>query len=230
MAWDTHITWRIRSLACSRTQLPLILSWITTTTTMPPIHKVLIANRGEIAVRIMHTCRSMGLRTVAVFSDADATALHVASADEAVHIGASPASESYLRIDAIIEAAKRTQADAIHPGYGFLSENAEFSQRCRDEGIVFIGPAPDTIAAMGSKVRRDTRAALSRNDPMTHRSIDRRSASQDPCQAIAARARGGSHPRDSGLQRRRPIDRDLDDQGARGRLPGLVEGIGRWRW
>ena len=116
------------------------------------IKKVLVANRGEIAVRIIRSCREMGIPTVAVFSDADRTAMHVMYADEAYHIGPSPSVESYLNMDNIIAAAKQSGADAIHPGYGFLSENAGFSQRCRDEGICFIGPGPFAIAKMGDKI------------------------------------------------------------------------------
>jgi acetyl-CoA carboxylase, biotin carboxylase subunit len=116
------------------------------------IKKVLVANRGEIAVRIIRSCREMGIPTVAVYSDADRRAMHVMYADEAYHIGPSPSTESYLNIDNIIAAAKESQADAIHPGYGFLSENAAFSQRCRDEGIRFIGPAPFAISKMGDKI------------------------------------------------------------------------------
>lgn len=115
------------------------------------IKKILIANRGEIAVRIMQTCRTLGISTVAVFSDADRDSLHTAEADEAIHIGSSPASESYLDIEKIIAAAKRTSADAIHPGYGFLSENAEFAKRCEAEKIIFIGPSSEAIEKMGSK-------------------------------------------------------------------------------
>ena len=114
-------------------------------------NKLLIANRGEIACRIARTARSMGLRTVAVFSDADRDAMHVALADEAVLIGPAPAKDSYLRIDAIIDAARETHAEAIHPGYGFLSENADFAQACADAGLVFVGPAAQTIRLMGSK-------------------------------------------------------------------------------
>ncbi len=113
--------------------------------------KILIANRGEIACRVIRTARNLGYRTVCVFSDADRGAPHVALADEAVHIGASPAAESYLRIDAILEAARKTGADAVHPGYGFLSENAGFAQACVDAGLVFIGPPASAIEAMGDK-------------------------------------------------------------------------------
>ena len=116
------------------------------------IQKVLIANRGEIAVRVMRSCREMGIRTVAVFSEADRTARHVLYADEACLIGPAASRESYLNIDKIIMAAKRHGADAIHPGYGFLSENSEFARRCREEGIIFIGPDPETMDAMGDKI------------------------------------------------------------------------------
>ena len=113
--------------------------------------KLLIANRGEIACRVARTARRLGVRTVAVYSDADANSAHVAACDEAVHIGASRPQESYLRGDVILEAARRTGAAAIHPGYGFLSENAEFAESCARAGIVFVGPSPAAIAAMGSK-------------------------------------------------------------------------------
>ena len=115
------------------------------------IHKLLIANRGEIACRIIRTARAMGIGTVAVYSDADANALHVRLADEAVHIGPSPASESYLMGEKIIAAAKQTGADAIHPGYGFLSENAGFAQTVIDAGLIWVGPKPASIEAMGLK-------------------------------------------------------------------------------
>jgi len=115
------------------------------------ITSLLIANRGEIACRIIRTARAMGIRTVAVYSDADARALHVRSADEAVHIGASPARESYLVGDKIIAAAKASGAEAIHPGYGFLSENADFAQAVIDAGLIWVGPNPDSIRAMGLK-------------------------------------------------------------------------------
>jgi 3-methylcrotonyl-CoA carboxylase alpha subunit len=113
--------------------------------------KILIANRGEIACRVIRTAKAMGIRTVAVFSDADAKALHVEMADEAIHIGPPPARDSYLRIDKILGAAQRTGAQAIHPGYGFLSENADFAEACAAAGIVFVGPTPAAIRAMGSK-------------------------------------------------------------------------------
>lgn len=116
------------------------------------ITKILIANRGEIAIRIMRTCREMGISTVAVFSDADRTSQHVRYADEAWHIGKAPSSESYLNGEKIIETAKKSGATAIHPGYGFLSENASFARRCREEGILFIGPSPEVIEMMGDKI------------------------------------------------------------------------------
>ncbi len=115
------------------------------------IESLLIANRGEIACRIIRTARGLGIRTIAVYSDADANALHVRQADEAVHIGASPARESYLVADRIIAAALDTGAEAIHPGYGFLSENADFAQAVLDAGLIWVGPNPDSIRAMGLK-------------------------------------------------------------------------------
>ena len=108
------------------------------------IKKVLIANRGEIALRVMRSCREKGIRTVAVFSEADRTSHHVMYADEAYLIGPAIARESYLNIEKVIETAKRCKADAIHPGYGFLSENADFARRCKEEGIIFIGPSAET--------------------------------------------------------------------------------------
>jgi len=114
--------------------------------------KVLIANRGEIACRIIKTARRMGIATVAVYSDADRDALHVELADEAINIGPALASESYLRIDKIIAACKATGADAVHPGYGFLSEREAFATALREAGIIFVGPNPHAIAAMGDKI------------------------------------------------------------------------------
>lgn len=116
------------------------------------ISKILIANRGEIAVRIARTCREMGIKTVAVFSEVDRKALHVMMADEAYCIGPAPASESYLCVDKILDVAKKSAADAIHPGYGFLSEKSHFSAACEKAGVIFIGPTPSAIAAMGDKI------------------------------------------------------------------------------
>lgn len=116
------------------------------------IKKILIANRGEIAIRVIRACRDLDIKSVAVFSDCDTTAFHVRLADEAYHIGASPSNESYLVQDKIIEVAKKYGADAIHPGYGFLAENAEFAKRCEDEGVIFIGPNSETIALLGDKL------------------------------------------------------------------------------
>ena len=116
------------------------------------IKKVLIANRGEIAVRVIRSCREMGINTVAVFSEADRKSLHVRYADEAFCIGLPPSTESYLRIDKILEIAKKTKSDAIHPGYGFLSENPEFSRRIKESGLIFIGPSEFSIRNMGDKI------------------------------------------------------------------------------
>ena len=114
--------------------------------------KILIANRGEIAVRVIRTCKALGIKTVGVYSEADADALHVKLADEAYLIGAPRVSESYLNIEKIIEVARFSDAEAIHPGYGLLSENAEFARRCENEGLTFIGPTPEVISKMGSKI------------------------------------------------------------------------------
>src|SRR5476651_1371016 len=110
--------------------------------------KILIANRGEIACRVIRTARRMGIKTVAVYSDADANAAHVAMADEAFRIGPPPARESYLNGEAILAAARAGKAEAIHPGYGFLSENAEFAEDCAAAGVIFVGPPPSAIRAM----------------------------------------------------------------------------------
>lgn len=117
-----------------------------------PLRRVLVANRGEIACRIIQTCRRLGLHTIAVYSDADENALHVRSADEGMKIGGSPASQSYLNIDAIMGAVKASGADAVHPGYGFLSENAAFAERCEKDGVIFVGPSSSSILSMGSKI------------------------------------------------------------------------------
>ena len=116
------------------------------------IKKILVANRGEIAVRVMRSCREMEITSIAIFSEADRTAKHVLYADEAYCVGPAASKESYLNIEKIIEVAKAAHADAIHPGYGFLSENATFARRCQEEGIIFIGPNPETMEAMGDKI------------------------------------------------------------------------------
>ena len=115
------------------------------------IKKVLIANRGEIALRVMRSCREKGIRTVAVFSEADRTSHHVMYADEAYLIGPAIARESYLNIEKVIETAKRCKADAIHPGYGFLSENADFARRCKEEGIIFAPALPPRLSLISEE-------------------------------------------------------------------------------
>ncbi len=120
---------------------------------MHKIKKILIANRGEIAIRVMRTCRELGIETVTIYSEADRTSLHVRYAHEAYCVGKAPSSESYLNIEAILKIAKQCKADAIHPGYGFLSENADFARRCSEENIIFIGPSPGVIKQMGNKIQ-----------------------------------------------------------------------------
>ncbi|HND12924.1 MAG TPA: biotin carboxylase N-terminal domain-containing protein, partial [Pseudomonadota bacterium] len=126
------------------------------TTTQPnirPIRKILIANRGEIAVRVIRACRELGIRSVAVYSDADRGALHVRMADEAYHIGPPPPRESYLDMDKVADTAVKAGADAVHPGYGFLSERAEFVEACEKRGLIFIGPPAQAMRQMGEKTR-----------------------------------------------------------------------------
>src|ERR1700758_928651 len=115
--------------------------------------KILIANRGEIACRVIRTAQRMGIATVAVYSDVDAEALHVRMADEAVPIGPAPSTESYLKIEQIVDACRATGAEAVHPGYGFLSENPAFARALTKAGVTFIGPGPEAIAAMGDKIQ-----------------------------------------------------------------------------
>jgi propionyl-CoA carboxylase alpha chain len=129
---------------------------------MHKISKILVANRGEIALRIMRTAREMGIETVAIFSEADRNALHVRYADEAYCVGPPPSSESYLRVDKIVEVAKESGADAIHPGYGFLSENANFAEKVEKAGIIFIGPSANSMAVMGDKL--SAKAAVAKYD------------------------------------------------------------------
>jgi len=129
------------------------------------MQKILVANRGEIALRVMRSAREMGIKTVAVYSDADRDALHVRYADEAVHIGGAPSSQSYLSGDKIIEACRKTGAEAIHPGYGFLSENPAFARQVREAGFILIGPSPEAMEIMGNKLSAKA-AALKYNIPM----------------------------------------------------------------
>ncbi|MDL1950197.1 3-methylcrotonyl-CoA carboxylase, partial [Acidobacteria bacterium ACD] len=140
------------------------------TTPARPIRKLLVANRGEIAVRVLRACRTLGIPTVAVYSDADERSRHVGMADEAVRIGPAPARESYLDAGRILQAAEATGADAVHPGFGFLSENAGFARRVEAAGLVWVGPPAEAIEAMGLKIgsRERMRAAGVPVVPGTH--------------------------------------------------------------
>ena len=163
-----------------------------------PFDKLLIANRGEIAVRVIRGAQDLGIETVAVFSDADRTARHVRMADEAVRIGGPAPSESYLSIDAVLSAAKETGADAIHPGYGFLSENANFARACRENGTIFVGPSPEAIELMGDKIesRRTMKQAgvpiiPGAIDPLTDPDEARRTADEIGYPVVIKAAAGG---------------------------------------
>ena len=153
-----------------------------------PIHSVLIANRGEIACRVIHTVAAMGLRSIAVYSDADEHAPHVVAADVAVRIGPAPAAQSYLDIDKVVAAAVASGADAVHPGYGFLSENQDFAAALADAGIVFIGPPASAIATMGDKIT--ARAAVSQRGVPVVPGLSRPGLTDD--ELIAAAPESGS--------------------------------------
>jgi acetyl-CoA carboxylase biotin carboxylase subunit len=176
--------------------------------------KVLVANRGEIAVRVMRTLREMGIGSVAVYSDVDRTSLHVRMADEAERLGPAPSAESYLRIDRILDAAQRHGADAIHPGYGFLSENAEFAAACDAAGITFIGPSAESIRRMGSKTaaRETALAAGAQVLPGTARGVDAEGArdfgSRHGYPILLKAAAGG------GGKGMRKVDREADVEAA----------------
>ncbi len=185
---------------------------------------ILVANRGEIAVRVLRSARDAGLRTVAVYSDADLGAPHVRAADTAVRIGPAPAAESYLSIPALLEAARRTGAEAVHPGYGFLSERAAFARACADAGLVFIGPPADVIEVMGRKDRA-RRIAVEAGVPVVP-AVERPGTDgpgpMPSWRELARRGRGGLPAAGQGGGRRR---RQGHAHRARGR--GAARGPGR---
>ena len=162
--------------------------------TDPPFKRVLVANRGEIAVRIIRACHELGMEAVAVYSDADADAAHVRMADAAVRLGPAPSAESYLRIDAIIDAARATGAEAIHPGYGFLAERAAFARAAEAAGIVFVGPSSSAIEALGDKLNA-RRLAASVGVPSVPGTLEPAPVDRpDQVEQIVATARGDRVP------------------------------------
>src|SRR5680860_680160 len=151
------------------------------------IDSVLVANRGEIAVRVLRSAREMGMRTIAVYSELDRDALHTQVADEAWNIGPAPSSESYLDAHRIIRVAKETGADAIHPGYGFLAENADFAQAVIDAGLIWVGPSPETIIMMGSKIMA-RQAATKANVPVVPGTTEPLASTEDAFTAACSSA------------------------------------------
>ena len=169
------------------------------------VRRVLVANRGEIARRVFRSCKSLGLETVAVYSEADRGAAHVVEADRSVLIGPAPARESYLVVDKVLAAARETGADAIHPGYGFLSENAGFAQAVTDAGLVWIGPRPEVILAMGDKQRARDLASASGVPvvPGSGRFVEGKTDGLTEAAARVGYRESRSMPRRSGSARRR---------------------------
>ena len=192
------------------------------------VHKILIANRGEIAVRIIRACREMNLSTVAVYSDCDRTALHVRLADEACGIGASPPRDSYLRIDRLIDAARASGADAVHPGYGFLAENEDFAAAVRDAGLTFIGPSAEAVALMGNKtaargaaVRAGVPIVPGTETPLGARRLGRRARPDWRRRRLSAAGQGGG-----GRRRQGDADGQRSRRAQRRRARGT---LGSWR-